>query len=107
MVLKKYQVQYPVENPPKVNRTVPYHAVEKRHSRQYLKHFCMRHVFIITVLLCLCAGQRSPQGAEHAAAGGVHVQRAEETGLRRGLPLALSVHRLEALTDSPKPQSVH
>ncbi len=27
---KKYQVQYPVENPPKVNRTEPYHAVEKR-----------------------------------------------------------------------------
>ncbi len=34
MVLKKYQVQYPVENPPKVNRTVPYHAVEKRHYFQ-------------------------------------------------------------------------
>ncbi len=31
VVLKKYQVQYPVENPPKVNRTEPYHAVEKRH----------------------------------------------------------------------------
>ncbi len=30
---KKYQVLYPVENPPKVNRTVPYHAVEKRYKR--------------------------------------------------------------------------
>ncbi len=26
----RYLVLYPVENPPKVNRTVPYHAVEKR-----------------------------------------------------------------------------
>ncbi len=25
-----HRIQYPVENPPKVNRTVPYHAVEKR-----------------------------------------------------------------------------
>ncbi len=33
VVLKstRYQVLYPVENPPKVNRTEPYHAVEKLH----------------------------------------------------------------------------
>ncbi len=29
--MTRYQVLYLVENPPKVNRTVPYHAVEKRH----------------------------------------------------------------------------
>ncbi len=30
-----YQVLYPVENPPKVNRTVPYHAVEKHHMLSF------------------------------------------------------------------------
>ncbi len=29
---KKYQLLYPVENPLKVNHTMPYHAVEKRHN---------------------------------------------------------------------------
>ncbi len=29
---KKYQVLYPVENSPKVNHTMPYHAVEKNHN---------------------------------------------------------------------------
>ncbi len=36
---KKYQVLYPVETPQKwtvPNRTVPYHAVEKRHMSQSL-----------------------------------------------------------------------
>jgi len=40
-------------------------------------------------------GHHRREGAEHEAPGGVHVQRAEEAGLRRGLPLALPVHRLE------------
>ncbi len=30
----RYQVLYPVERPEKVNHTVPYHAVEKRHMSQ-------------------------------------------------------------------------
>lgn len=39
-------------------------------------------------------GQHSNEGPEYKTTGGVHVQRAQEAGLRRGLPLALPVHRL-------------
>lgn len=60
----------------------------------WLLHFPFKCVTSLCCL-CLCSGQHSPQRAEHEAPGGVHVQRAEETGLRRGLPLALTVHRLE------------
>lgn len=38
------------------------------------------------------AGKRATEGPERAPHGGVHVQRAEEAGLRRGLPLAIAVH---------------
>ncbi len=36
----RYQVPYPVEKPPKVNRTVPYHAVEKRHKKTICNTLC-------------------------------------------------------------------
>lgn len=38
------------------------------------------------------AGKRATEGPERAPHGGVHVQRAEAAGLRRGLPLAIAVH---------------
>lgn len=41
------------------------------------------------------SGHHSYEGAEHKTTGGVHVQCVEEAGLRRGLPLALPVHRLK------------
>lgn len=41
------------------------------------------------------SGQHSHEGAEHETTGGVHVQCVEEAGLRRGLSLALPVHRLK------------
>ncbi len=40
----RYQVQYPVENPPKVNRTEPYHAVEKRHKSDPVQEYCVHPV---------------------------------------------------------------
>lgn len=49
-------------------------------------------------------GQHSPEGFEHETTGGVHVQRVEEAGLRRGLPLALPVHRLKQLRQRHQPQ---
>lgn len=41
------------------------------------------------------SGQHSHEGAEHKTTGGVHVQCVEKAGLRRGLSLALPVHRLK------------
>lgn len=58
-------------------------------------------VFSVTFLLLFPSGQHSHEGAEHKTTGGVHVQRAEEAGLRRGLPLALPVHRLKAAEPRP------
>lgn len=49
----------------------------------------------------LLLGQHSLEGFEHETTGGVHVQRVEEAGLWRGLPLALPVHRLKQLTPTP------
>lgn len=40
-------------------------------------------------------GHHSSEGPEHTAAWGLHVQRVEATGLRRGFPLALPIHRLK------------
>ena len=56
----------------------------------------------VTVCVCVCvclAGQRPHEGAEHETTGGVHVQRAEAPGLRRGLPLAVAVHGLTGEAD--------
>lgn len=53
-------------------------------------------------------GHHSHEGAEHKTTGGVHVQRVEEAGLRRGLPLALPVHRLKQPTpDTTTPPPHH
>lgn len=49
---------------------------------------CILDVFLFP------SGQSATKGAEFEANGGFHVQRAEETGIRRGFPLALPVYRL-------------
>lgn len=46
------------------------------------------------MLHAVFTGQRVAEGAERAAAGGFHVQRFEEAGLRGRFPMALAVHRL-------------
>lgn len=66
---------------------------------------------LTSYVLSYLLGQHSTEGAEHKTTGGFHVQRAEEAGLRRRLPLALPVHRLKQpspptqTTTTPPPSS--
>lgn len=48
----------------------------------------------VRACVCLSAGQHTTEGPECQAPGGVHVQRAEETRLRGGVPLDGPVHQL-------------
>ncbi len=57
----RYQVLYPVENPPKVNLTVPYHAVEKRHKQlcSMLTKSCTFFLFLLRVKMSNFLGRTS------------------------------------------------